>query len=181
MVVALLGVVVVGLGLLGVISAVSIVCVSIMVDSTVLPESQLALSLGGGIGILLFVVASVVEPGREERPTAGRVGAWWVSPRAQTRRVALGDALWDQPYTGSHEFGRCNGLFWDFVSADWWVAHSFGNLCIRTASHRYSCSHTGPTGTRVLPGLLLQRCHICHAQLRRHTTDFGGCAGDCRY
>ena len=61
MLIALLGVVGVGLGLLGVISAATIVCISIVVDSTVLPESQLTLSLGGAIGVLLFVVASVVE------------------------------------------------------------------------------------------------------------------------
>jgi heat shock protein HtpX len=61
MLVALLGVVVVGLGLLSVVVAVSVVCVSIVVDSTMVPESGLALSLGSGIGILLFATASVVE------------------------------------------------------------------------------------------------------------------------
>jgi hypothetical protein len=61
MLIALLGVVVVGLGLLSVVLVVSLVCVSIVVDSTVVPESELALSLGSGIGVLLFVIASVVE------------------------------------------------------------------------------------------------------------------------
>jgi heat shock protein HtpX len=85
MVVALLGVVVVGLGLLGVISAVSIVCVSIVVNSTVLPESQQTLSLGGGIGILLFVMASVVELQRADSFVAREFDARDPAPEERAR------------------------------------------------------------------------------------------------